>query len=344
MEYTEEKHTDFPEGAENIPLIVVAGPTASGKTALAVELARRLHGEVVSADSMQIYKGLPVGTAQPASAELGGIPCHLTCFLSPEESFSAAQYVEMASACIADIRKRGKLPILAGGTGLYISSLIHNIRFAEEDSSVSSLRQKLAARAEQEGWEALFQELAARDPVAAAGMDVHNRKRLLRSLELCISTGKTAAQRAVESRLIPSPYTYAFLCLWYEERQRLYDRINLRVDRMMEEGLLQEARGLFCGNPGKTVRQAIGYKEFFPYFSGEESLADAVESVKRESRRYAKRQLTWFRREKEAVWLDAGSFSSLDSLADAAEVVCRKKLAEIPDFRCIKEVPENGGI
>ena len=335
MELEPKENTASLKEEDKIPLIVVAGPTASGKTALAASLAQRFHGEVVSADSMQIYKGLPVGTAQPSPEEMGGIPHHLIGFLSPSETYSAAQYVEAAGACIQDIRRRGRIPVLAGGTGLYISSLIHNIRFAEEDSSASSLRQKLAARAEREGWESLLHELSERDPEAAGGMDTHNHKRLLRSLELCISTGKTAAQRAEESRSVPSPYTCAFLCLWYADRQELYNRINLRVDRMMEKGLLQEAEMLFHGEPGKTVRQAIGYKEFFPYFSGEGTLADAVEAVKRESRRYAKRQLTWFRREEEAVWLDVGSFPSPEALLSAAEAVCREKLAGFPGFPAI---------
>ena len=319
------------ETAEKIPLIVVAGPTASGKTALAVELAKRLLGEIVSADSMQIYKGLPVGTAQPSLQEQKGIPHHLIGFLSPSETFSAAQYVERASACIADIRRRGRIPILAGGTGLYISSLIHNICFVQEDPPAGDLRQKLSEKAERDGWEALLQELAARDPEAAAAMDFHNHKRLLRSLELCIITGKTAAQRAEESRSIPSPYICSFLCLWFADRQKLYDRIDERVDGMMQEGLLQEAESLFHGSPGKTVRQAIGYKEFFPYFSEEIPVSQAVETVKRETRRYAKRQLTWFRREKEAVWLDVGAYSSLSALADAAEGICREKLKDFEE-------------
>lgn len=307
---------------ESVPVIAVVGPTASGKSALAVALAERLGGEIVSADSMQIYSGLPIGTAQPSEEEKRGIAHHLIGFLDPSQEFNAAQYVEFAKEAIRSIRGRGKLPILAGGTGLYVSSLLHNVRFLPEEED-PELRKSLEITAKEQGIETLLERLKQLDPAAAVSIDSCNQKRVIRCLELSIKTGKTAAQRAEESRGEPSPYNSCMLGLCFADRSLLYDRINRRVDWMLEQGLMREARALFENRQvSRTVLQAIGYKEFFPYFRGEISLETAVETVKRESRRYAKRQMTWFRREGDIHWLEADD-PSLDKLLEQALAVLR---------------------
>lgn len=283
-------------------IMAVVGPTASGKTELAAMIAEKHNGEVVSCDSMQIYNFAPIATAMPTKEEMRGVPHHMLGFLSPGESFSVSKYTEMASQILTEISERGKLPVLVGGTGLYYSSLVDNIRFLPEGYD-EEVRKKLLSRAEREGSGKLYEELSAIDPQTAAAVNQNDTKRILRGLEVYYSTGKTLSQQRESSRLVPSPYNPCIIGLDFRDRQRLYDRINRRVDRMFENGLLAEAREVLESSVSGTGMQAIGIKELKSYFEGETSLEEAAEKIKQETRRYAKRQLTWFRRDKRIHWI-----------------------------------------
>lgn len=300
-----------------IPLIAIVGPTASGKTSLAVEICKRLNAEAVSCDSMQIYQGMDIATAKPTVDEMQGIPHHLIGFLNPDEQFSVAKYCEMANTCIYDITNRGKKAVLVGGTGLYYSSLTENIGFFEEETDFE-YREELKKRAETEGAEVLLDELHSVDPEAANSLHVNNVGRIIRALEIYHSTGKTKTLQNERSRNVPSPYVTTAICLDARDRQFLYNRINLRVDLMLEAGLLDEARRFFESPLGKTARQAIGYKELNPYFTGEKTLDECIENLKMQTRRYAKRQLTWFRRDEKINFLYIDDYSNTGELADAA--------------------------
>lgn len=312
---------------EKIPLLVIGGPTASGKTRLAAELALRHGGEVVSADSMQIYRGMEIGTAKPTPEETLGVPHHLMGFVEPGQSFSVADYVALAKETIVDIHSRGHLPVLCGGTGLYIRSLITNTTFTEADND-PALRAELTQRAAQEGTEGLMQELRSFDPESADRIEPRNLPRLIRAIELYRVTGVTMTEHLRRSRLVPSPYRVCFLCLGFRDRERLYERINQRVDEMFRRGLVEEAKELLEMPSGATAMQAIGYKELLPYFRGEVSLPEAQDTIKRETRRYAKRQLTWFRREEQARWLFVDDYAQWDALRGAAEEIIRGELYE----------------
>lgn len=277
------------------PLAVVAGPTASGKTALAVELAKRLNGEVVSADSMQVYELLRIGTARPTEEEMGGVPHHLLGFLPLSVPYSVAQYSADAHAVMAQVEARGRLPILCGGTGLYIQAVTENLVFSEQAGD-PDLRAALRERASREGGAVLLEELRRVDPVTAARLHPHDIGRIVRALEVYAVTGRTLTEQNRLSREGGPLYQTAGILLDFRDRQVLYDRINRRVDRMLEQGLLQEAEQVLSSEQAPTAMQAIGYKELAPYFRGEISLPEAVEKLKRETRRYAKRQLSWFRR------------------------------------------------
>lgn len=276
------------------PLIVVAGATASGKTALAIELCRRFGGEVVSADSMQVYEELRIGTARPDEAEQGGIPHHLMGFLPLGTSYSVAKYAADAHAVIADIHRRGKLPVLCGGTGLYIQAVTENLTYQEQTGD-RAVRDELRRRAETEGGEALLSELAAVDPETAARLHKNDIGRIVRALEIYLVTGHTLTRQNALSRQAPSPYRVCAVIPDFRERATLYDRIDRRVDGMLQAGLLDEARLLRACDKADTVRQAIGYKELYAYLDGTCSLEEAAEEIKRATRRYAKRQLSWFR-------------------------------------------------
>lgn len=306
-----------------IPIVVVAGPTASGKTALSVELAVRLGGEVVSADSMQIYRDMQIGTARPTEDEMRGIKHHLLGFLPLGESFSVAQYVDLAREKIAEITARGKLPIIAGGTGLYISSLVNNICFSEEKQD-ENLRNELYRRAETEGAEALLKELAEFDPESAARLHPNNVGRIVRAIEIYRLTGVTMTQQLINSREQESPYDACMIGITFKERSVLYGRIERRVDLMIEQGLIDEAKSIFAMPCGKTALQAIGYKELEPYINGECDLEFAVANLKQQTRRYAKRQLTWFRRDERINWLEADGYADFKDLADSAEQIVIK--------------------
>ena len=299
-----------------IPLVVVAGPTASGKTEAAIRICQWFDGEVVSADSMQIYKYLSVGTAKPDEAEKEGIPHHMMDFLEPSQPFSVAEYVQKAKESIADIHSRGKLPVVVGGTGLYIDSLVSNIQFSESDND-PELREQLQHYAAEKGNEALWQLLNEKDPEAAANIHPNNVGRVIRAIEMIEMTGKTKTQQLEESRREPSPYDVLYLAINYRDRQTLYDRINLRVHIMLEHGLEEEARWLMEHGYAPTAAQAIGYKEMFGYLQGEETLEQAIEKIQQGSRRYAKRQITWFRRNENVHWLYPDDYDNRSAFLSA---------------------------
>ncbi len=286
--------------SKRIPLVVIAGPTASGKTALAVALCRRFGGEVISADSMQVYEHLRVGTARPSEEEQAGVPHHLLGFLPIDASYSVAQYAAAAHEAIRAVYERGRLPVLCGGTGLYIQAVVDNLLFDEQPAD-RELRNRLKFRIAREGGEALLAELCAIDPPTAARLHPNDHGRIVRALELYYTTGRTITQQNEQSRREPSPYRVCGLRLDFCERSVLYHRIDRRVDVMMEQGVLDEARWLREQPRADTVRQAIGYKEWEPYFAGEVSLAAAADALRQGTRRYAKRQLSWFRNQ---PWLE----------------------------------------
>lgn len=304
-------------GGEKIPVAAVVGPTATGKTELGIALCRRLGGEILSCDSMQIYRGLPIGTAQPTSEELAAAPHHLIGFLEVEEPFSVSDYVELAGREIQSISQRGNLPILVGGTGLYARSLLRGFSF-EEKGRDEALRARLFQEAEQVGGQALYQRLQQLDPKAAQEIHPNNVKRVIRALEYIELCGEPFSAQAERSKTAQSPYQYVMLCLSFRNRETLYRRIDLRVDKMLEQGLLEEANAFYqrCCQAKSipTAAQAIGYKELFPYFRGEVSLEEAVENIKRESRRYAKRQITWFKREESVEFLYVDDYPDKEAL------------------------------
>lgn len=287
---------------DRIKLLAVVGPTASGKTSLAVELAKELGGEVVSCDSMQIYRGMTVATAAPTEEEQQGVPHHLIGIIDPDESFSVVEYIRRAKETIADIAARGKLPVLCGGTGMYYSSLTDGIEFSDA-AELPDLREELRQRAEKEGGQVLLDELAQFDPETAARLAPADHKRIIRAIEVYRATGVTMAQHIADSRSRPPEYDTTAIYLCYQDRQRLYDRIDRRVDIMLESGLEDEARRFYARYGGGTAVQAIGYKELKPYFDGECSLDEAADNLKRATRRYAKRQISWFGRDERLLRL-----------------------------------------
>lgn len=289
------------------PVVAVVGPTATGKTALGVALAEQFGGEVISADSMQIYKGLDVGTAKVTPEETHGIPHHGVDILEPDAPFSVADFTAMAGRLEQEIAGRGHLPILVGGTGLYVQSFLYGVRFTEEKAP-AGLREQLAEELAQKGGAALYAELQQVDPEAAAVIHPNNQVRVLRALEHYRATGKKLSEQKADSLPPEKPYRSLILGLNFPERAQLYRRIDLRVDQMMEQDLLNEAKRVWeHRDTYKTAAQAIGYKEFFPYFAGESALAPCVEKLKQASRNYAKRQLTWFRHMEGICWLDASA-------------------------------------
>ena len=285
------------------PIICIAGPTASGKTALAVELAKDLSGEVVSCDSMQVYKRMDIGTAKPTEEEMQGIPHHMIDVAEPDEDFSVSRYCCLAAPIVDDIVARGKTAIIAGGTGLYMDSLIRGNAFAPFPST--GVRERLETQADSEGMEFMLNWLRSVDPESAARLHLSDRKRIIRALEVYLETGQTITEHNRKTQQIPPKYTPLWLGLDFADRAELYHRIDLRVDLMLEMGLISEIQGLLASGipPRCTAMQAIGYKEFVAALHGEETIAQAAEEVKKASRHYAKRQLTWFRRNPRLHWL-----------------------------------------
>ena len=277
--------------SDKITVVAIVGPTASGKTALSVELAKRLNGEIISCDSMQIYKGMSVGTAAVTEGEMRGVPHHLIGFASPSDSFSCADYAEMAQKAIEDIHERGKIPIFCGGTGLYLDMVLKGTRLSEARKD-DEYRSELSMRSQEE----LHGMLSETDPASAEKIHPNNVKRVIRALEIYHVTGKTKTEGDRQSRTSEPKYDARIVGLDFKDREKLYDRINKRVDVMLENGLLDEVKALDCEEfRASTAAQAIGYKEMLRYFDGDVSLEEAVDEIKKASRNYAKRQLTWFR-------------------------------------------------
>lgn len=284
-------------------IICIAGPTASGKTALAATLAKELNGEVVSCDSMQVYKHMDIGTAKPTLEEMQGIPHHMIDVAEPWEDFSVSRYCEMAAPIVDDIISRGKTAVIAGGTGLYMDSLIRGNAFAPFPAT--GVRERLEAQADTVGMEAMLSQLRSVDPDAARRLHLSDRKRILRALEVYLETGETITEHNRKTQAVPPRYSPLWLGLDFARRGELYRRIDLRVGLMLEQGLVEEIRGLLAdGIPEKaTAMQAIGYKEFVDALDGRCTIEEAADQVRQSSRRYAKRQLTWFRRNKAIHWL-----------------------------------------
>lgn len=307
---------------KKIPIVVVCGPTASGKTKLAVDLAKIFGGEIISADSMQIYKGLDIASAKPTEEEKEGVPHHLMDFLDPRRGYSVADYVIEARRLIADISARGKLPIICGGTGLYINAIVDNIEF-DDTGSDPGYREELRAIAEERGNGAVLEMLREIDPESAERLHENNLSRVIRALEVYHISGKTMTEIQAESRKNPSPYEPCMIMIDWD-REILYDRINRRVDIMLENGLLEEAREFFTHEDYVTASQAIGYKELKLYFDGEKELSECVEHLKQETRKYAKRQLTWFRKDSRISLISAGETTKYDEILKNAEKIIKK--------------------
>ncbi len=306
--------------ALNNPVIYVVGPTASGKTALSIEIAKHFGGQIICGDSMQIYKNMPIATAAPTKEEKCGIRHRLFEFLDPSEKFSVSDFVLLAKKEISEVRKEGALPIVVGGTGLYITSLAENIDFGDEEND-GSIRKSLEQRAEKEGLEALYNELCQIDSETAKKVSKNDAKRIIRALEVYILSGENITERNKKSREQGIIYDNIYIGVNYLNRQTLYDRINKRVDIMLENGILEEAKK--CYNKGnKTSAQAIGHKELIPFLNGETSLIEATEHLKMQTRRYAKRQITWFSKNEDINWvyMDDGS----DQVQKAIDIINSK--------------------
>ena len=286
------------------PLIIIAGPTAVGKTAFSISLAEEIGGEIISADSMQVYRGMDIGSAKASPEERSRVPHHLIDVIEPTEEFNIVRFQELAKAAVNDIHERGKIPVIVGGTGFYIQSVLYDISF-EENGPDRSYRAWLYERAEREGPEALHEELARLDPASALAIPANNVKRVARALEYYHDTGSPISAHNEQERKKESPYDFRYFVLTMD-RRRLYERIGMRVDRMMEEGFLDEVkklRNMGCERT-MTSMQGLGYKQLFAYLEGEGTLEEAIEKTKAETRHFAKRQLTWFRRERDTIWID----------------------------------------
>ena len=304
-------------------ILCVVGPTACGKTTMGVLLAKRFGGEVVSVDSMQIYRGLTVGTAAPTEKEMDGVPHHMVAVADMDENWSVARFVAEADRCVQDILSRGKLPILVGGTGLYLDAIVSGREFAGGHAG-GEVRAKLQQRLATEGIEALMEELRKVDSEAAERLHISDEKRILRALEVYLETGKTITAHNEESQKIPNKYDAIYIGLAFSDREDMKALIDRRVDKMVDEGILEEVDLLLGANlpEGSTALQAIGYKEFFPYRRGEATLEEAVEELKLRSRQYAKRQLTWLRRNKDIHWIYWEKERDFDkALQEATEIL-----------------------
>jgi len=297
-------------------LIVITGPTAVGKTSISISLAKRLNGEIISADSMQIYKGMDIGTAKVTEAEMDGVPHHLIDFVYPDQQFTVADYKENATKIIQSLNKEGKLPIIAGGTGLYINSLVYELNFVDVPPD-QDLRDKLENLAYEEGNRALLEKLEVIDPIAAGKYTENDIQRIVRAIEITTLSGKTYHEYGSNFRATNDRYDLVIYCL-NMDRKKLYERINQRVDLMLQEGLVQEVKKLMDMGYDKDLvsMKAIGYKEIMEYLEGNMSYDDAMEKIKKLSRNYAKRQLTWFRRDNRINWIDVEEYGSKDAIVD----------------------------
>ncbi len=306
--------------SEKTKLVCVVGATASGKTALGVDLAKALNGEVVSADSMQVYKGMPIASAVPTKEEMQGIKHHLTEYLSPESQLTVADYVESAKEKISEITANGKLPVIVGGTGLYIDSLVNNIIFTKEKFN-PLVRKKYEDEYEKLGGEEMLNRLKEFDSETALRLNANDKKRIVRAFEIYENSSVTVSKQYENSRKEPSPYDTVMIGIGYCDREILYSRINARVDIMLKNGLLKEAEKFYKINGKSGGFQAIGHKEFFDFFDGKITLEEATENLKRQTRRYAKRQLTWFRKNEKINWIYADKTE--DVLGEAIKIIER---------------------
>lgn len=297
-----------------IKVLCISGPTASGKTALSVALAQDLNAEIISADSMQIYSGMDIATAKPSAEERQGIKHHLMDYINPDELYSVARFVEDATKAAKDISERGKLPIITGGTGLYTDSLVNGIEFSEGETDLK-LRSSLQERLKNEGIDKMLDLLVSVDPESAQKMRTErNPKRIIRALEIFYTTGITMTEQNKRSKEKGSAFEAVKIALNFRDREVLYQRINRRVDIMVEMGLVNECREYLNSYDGETSKQAIGYKELKPYFDGAKALEDCLETLKQSTRRYAKRQLTWFNRDPEIEWFYVDDYRDFNDL------------------------------
>lgn len=301
--------------------VVIVGPTASGKTSLGVYVAKKFNGEVISADSMQIYKGMAISTAKPTPEEMDGVKHHLVDFVEITDKYSVSNYCDDARKCFDDITSRGKLPVFVGGTGLYVDSFLTNTQFLENAAS-QQVREQLDKELHEKGIEELYLELRSVDPVAAERIHSNNTVRVLRALEVYRTTGNTITEQAQKSHLVESDIDPLYIGITYNDREKLYDRINRRVDIMVENGLIEEARDVFSKDISQTAFNSIGCKEIKPYLDCEATLEECLEKLKMSTRRYAKRQLTWFRRNEKINWvypdlLKDNLYSEVDSLINS---------------------------
>ncbi len=288
---------------EKPKIIVICGPTASGKTKLSIELAKEIDGEVICCDSMQIYKDMNIGTAKVTEEEMQGIKHHLVNFVSPEQRYSVANYKKDATNAIQEVLARNKTPIIVGGTGLYVDSLIYNIDYAEIETDLK-YRNKLEKIADEEGLEKLYEMAKRIDEKAVLAISPNDKKRIIRILEIYHSTGKTKTEQEIESRKNEVPYNYLVFAI-NMDKEKLHERINKRVDLMIEAGLIKEVEGLLKKyKQFPTAMQGLGYKEVIEYINGNISKQDMIEKIKNDTRKYAKRQLTWFRKNKQTIWIN----------------------------------------
>ena len=299
-------------------LIAVVGPTASGKTALAIALAKELGGEIVSADSMQIYRGMDIATAKPTPEEMAEVPHHLIGFWPPEKPFSVAQYAILAREKIDDILRRGRVPVLCGGTGLYIKAIVDHIQYEEETGEDAALRERLRRQAQDEGNLAVWRQLQAMDPQTAERIHPNNLGRVIRAIEVMQVSGRSIREQEERSRQAPCPYHVIQIGLRYRNRENLYERIGRRVDAMAEAGLLEEARAVRQQGLTATAAQAIGYKELYDWMDGMLPLEEALENLKRSTRRYAKRQLTWFGADARIRWIEPDALQAGETVTEQA--------------------------
>ncbi len=306
------------------PCVILTGPTAVGKTALSIKLAKAINGELVSADSMQVYIYMDIGTAKITSEEMEDIPHHLIDVLDPKEDFNVFIFQTMAKQALEEIYAKGKIPIIVGGTGFYIQSLLYDISF--EETEVSKYREELTAYYEEHGAHALHERLKDIDPVSYEEIHENNVKRVIRALEFYSETGYPISQHNMEQREKESPYNFAYFVL-NDDRAVLYDRIEKRIDIMIKDGLIEEVKKLldYGCEPHMISMQGLGYKEIIPYLKGECTLDEAIYVLKRDTRHFAKRQLTWFRREKEVIWLDKNTFEIEEKLLDSMLETLREK-------------------
>ena len=299
-------------------LIAVVGPTASGKTALAIALAKELGGEIVSADSMQIYRGMDIATAKPTPEEMAEVPHHLIGFWPPEKPFSVAQYAILAREKIDDILRRGRVPVLCGGTGLYIKAIVDHIQYEEETGGDAVLRERLRRQAQDEGNLAVWRQLQAMDPQTAERIHPNNLGRVIRAIEVMQVSGRSIREQEERSRQAPCPYHVIQIGLRYRNRENLYERIERRVDAMAEAGLPEEARAVRQQGLTATAAQAIGYKELYDWMDGTLPLEEALENLKRSTRRYAKRQLTWFGADARIRWIEPDALQAGETVTEQA--------------------------